>query len=194
MEKSLQKIGTFECLSGRLMISDPCYSRDTWCQGVLKDCEVGTWWAYVVRDDRERRISELHAHKGGVPEWALNKGRWELAGVENEFGALEELNVGVDSGQCGIYDDSAFPDDTGDYGGDDEPPSEYRKICEAVNGPDDSFGPGVAIVLDGRGVCSQSGYGDGGYNVYVSGDRETGLINSVKIVFIGDENEEDEDA
>lgn len=42
------------------------------------------------------------------------------------------------------------------------------------------------------GCVSSSGYGNGGYPAYYANDKD-GLVNAIKIVFISDEEEEDED-
>ena len=36
-------VGGFEVKSGKLMVSDPCYKKDTWCQKVLNDVRNGKW-------------------------------------------------------------------------------------------------------------------------------------------------------
>jgi hypothetical protein len=43
----------------------------------------------------------------------------------------------------------------------------------------------------GLGVCCQTGYGDGTYNVYVK--EIEGRVAEMKVVFIGDEEEEGDD-
>lgn len=47
----LQKIGTFETESDKLRITDPCYDSCTWCSGVVKNCEVGKWSAFLIHRD-----------------------------------------------------------------------------------------------------------------------------------------------
>ena len=44
----ITKIGTFKTESNVLRITDPCYTKDTWCAGTLKNCEIGEWSAFLI--------------------------------------------------------------------------------------------------------------------------------------------------
>ena len=46
-------IGEFELTASRLRVSDPCYSPDVWCSGVL-DAKPGTWEAAVLQFTNEQ--------------------------------------------------------------------------------------------------------------------------------------------
>lgn len=50
-----------------------------------------------------------------------------------------------------------------------------------------------ALGQRGLGVIVSSGYGDGEYNVYIQKDPSSGRTAALMVVFIGDENEEDEE-
>lgn len=81
-------------LGEKVMVSDPCYGLGTWCQGVLKnvlpgqyDCNVeysdeGTWGTMVSA------IEVTHVD-------------YDRCTLDEE---LEKFEVGVDSGQAGIFD------------------------------------------------------------------------------------------
>lgn len=91
-------IGEFEVKSGKLVVSDPCYNRDTWCMGFLDNVRNGKWFAAILKmnagDGWGERVWELAAFtKGGSPS-----GDWEKT----------DIDVGVDSGQAGIFDDGEY--------------------------------------------------------------------------------------
>lgn len=81
-------------LGEKVMISDPCYGLGTWCQGIVEnvlpgeyECNVG----YTDEGDWSTRVADIQViHKDFV----------------NKFLKYypEEFEVGVDSGQAGIYD------------------------------------------------------------------------------------------
>lgn len=95
------KVGTFTSNSGRLHISDPCYDKDTWCAGTVQNCVKGVWEAFVEKRE--------------VPDWGNRVSRLivRAVGVEAEEGNDDLLNidVGVDSGQAGIFDAELYKTD-----------------------------------------------------------------------------------
>ncbi len=42
------ELGSFEVVSGQLIISDPCYKRGIWCAGTLENVRNGEWNAKVA--------------------------------------------------------------------------------------------------------------------------------------------------
>lgn len=160
-------LGEFEVTSGRLRVTDPCYNKDTWCAGVL-DVLNGTWGAFVETSD-----------EGG---WGVRVASINIFNKEYEHKAhswsLTNIDVGVDSGQAGFFDDAKYPEDP------HQDDAFYDSVCDLTLGPNSG---GVLPF----GAVSSSGYGDGGYSCYVS--YVNGEIVAAKIVFIGDESEEEED-
>jgi hypothetical protein len=51
MELTLSSLGTFTNKSGKMMISDPCYEKGTWCQGIVDNVRTGAWVGYVDKSD-----------------------------------------------------------------------------------------------------------------------------------------------
>ena len=124
-------------------------------------------------------------------------GKWNCAVKKKKYGACGEIIenltirhenhpktkldgfeglISVYSGQCGFFDVDYFkknqPDD--DY---DNPDSWYRKICElTMNKPE--WG-----TIDNMGVVSESGLGDGLYEIHSARDR-SGYIVGLRLVFI----------
>jgi hypothetical protein len=101
------------------------------------------------------------------------------------------IDVGVDSGQAGIFDKSSFKNDSliekdpefhHAYRRDKPGGRWYAACCDITLSEEEA---GVLL----GGVVSTSGYGDGGYDCFVvkSGDE----VVAVKIVFIGEDEDED---
>jgi len=146
-----KELGLFEVASGTVVISDPCYERGTWCAGELA-VKKGTWKAFVIF--RDNRVGELLAYHTSINLSTL-KG-WEMLPFE----------VGVDSGQAGIFDDIVYARDDDAW---------YRS-CSAIT----LKAPGAGVLKNG--VVAESGHGDGSYNCYTS--KLEGEIIAIKIIFI----------
>ncbi len=173
-------IGTFELKGQRLMVTDPCYIRGTWCQGIVDRALPGTWTAYVTYSDAGvfgPRVRSLEA-----------RNCIELPATYE----IAEFGVGVDSGQAGIFDESRYPiGDTGTYG---DETTFYGRCCEATlttleivgDIPRSSQGDVVA-----EGAVARSGFGDGGYECLIRRD-DLGNCVAIKIIFIDDESADDD--
>ena len=81
-------------LGDKVMVSDPCYGLGTWCQGVLEnvlpgqyDCNV----EYSDEGDWGTRVSAIEVTHVDYDRCILDE-------------ELEKFEVGVDSGQAGIFD------------------------------------------------------------------------------------------
>jgi hypothetical protein len=86
-------------LGDKVVISDPCYDLDTWCNGVLENVKPGIWHTKAENvniNNWGERCSALIAWHKDVEE--PDEGDYELTGID----------VGVDSGQAGIYDHKHF--------------------------------------------------------------------------------------
>ena len=214
----------FHLTSNQLRVTDPCYTKGTWCAGVLENILPGSWIAEkVIASNQETggwgdRIAELCIWHG---DYIGNVDAHELT----------EIHVGVDSGQAGFFDESQYPEgETGEYMDLD---TFYGKVCEGTKGeyritveqmfdeetvqymiesyakdgktlPETSIEHmrtatrtrsepdylGIANV--GFGVATHSGYGDGGYNCYV-GRNDKGEIVAARIVFISDDEDDEDD-
>lgn len=173
-------IGNFEVVSGKIMVSDPCYEIGTWCQGTLKNVRAGIWKGYILVSDEGdwgHRVSELIAMCDGS-----DGSRWM---PETGF------QVGVDSGQAGIFDVTYYRDESVVL--------DVERISEEIINPDD---PWYSICCDRTlsdnsagvipfGVVSSSGFGDGSYRCYTTKD-ESGVTVGIRIVFIDDEEADHE--
>jgi hypothetical protein len=152
-------VGTFLCESGVLRVTDPCYSKGTWCAGTVPNCRKGTWIAEIDRKncgEWGNRISRLTVTH-------------ELGGVGSDEDAGFE--VGVDSGQAGVFDDRRYPEDPDES-------SFYEHCCHLTLSR-----PSCGVLK--FGAVSSSGYGDGGYAATVRRDA-TGQCYRISVEFIED--------
>lgn len=160
----LQQIGTFQ-ISGPLMLSDPCYEKDTWCAIYQLPAKQGIWQSLIHLDYTPgwgKRVKTLFAFHTAHP---IN--------VETVAWTLLEGEVGVDSGQAGIFDENLFPDmpQKTDF---------YDQCCDLTINKHAGVLP--------FGVVAQSGLGDGGYEAFVVYEKKK--IIAVKIEFITEEQDE----
>lgn len=98
MKRKTTNLGLFT-VTGDLVVSDPCYDYGTWCATVLKDVLPGEWQAKVIK-----QISVERDDNGRI---------MELVAVHSEHGANQKWvklseEIGVDSGQCGLFDASKY--------------------------------------------------------------------------------------
>ena len=151
-------------LSDVVMVSDPCYTEPTWCQIKLKDVLPGTY--------------TTTCRKTEDPSWG-NRCSILVAVHEDYIGTelswREHGEIGVDSGQAGIFSYDTYRKDglvmdtpTKTYSGDefflpnkDEGDDWYEKMCK------------FTLTMEAwgsydNGVVSSSGIGDGGYKCLVA--------------------------
>lgn len=169
-------LGNFVIRSGNVIVSDPCYERGTWCAGNLSNVKKGVWHSSTLKTDEgawgNNRTAVLIAHHESARDIDYETNGWK----EQEF------EVGVDSGQAGIFDSEDYHGEDNNF---DDPNSWYRQCCNRTIGEDS------AGVIEG-GVVSSSGYGDGSY-VCATLTDEHGEIIGIMITFIMLEDDEEEE-
>lgn len=125
--KKLKKIK----LSDKVVVSDPCYTKDVWCMIFLNTVLEGLYTPiikyesdlknYKVNEDHAR-VASLEVIHDSISDYT--KLKWKL----------KSGTVGVDSGQAGIFCNSIYPDSlesTGEYGDDN---TFYGQCCNATLG------------------------------------------------------------
>jgi hypothetical protein len=160
------KLGTFNVSSGEVVISDPCYELDTWCQAVKKAAN-GKWQAEVeIADGKVATLLFAFHSKEKASKYEYMK---------------DEL--GVDSGQLRIFDKDFYRNDKiiikDDFGTGKiilENEKFYSACCSHT------LSNKLAGVLS-SGAVSASGYGDGGYSGYV-GFNKGGELVCLEVAFI----------
>ena len=87
-------------LSENVMVSDPCYTPDTWCQTKLNNVLPGRYNVEVEKSDegdwgtRVQSITIIHEdYNDGQVDWD------------------DHSSLGVDSGQCGIFCMTSYRND-----------------------------------------------------------------------------------
>lgn len=165
----LTETHTWECKSGELIVSDPCYSKS--------DSNDKSGWTLSIHLEKAKKgmwTTELQI--GEVPNWGIRVMKMvSWTGKKAVKGKVENYTVCVDSGQMSVVDYEYYPD--GDVGNYDNKESFYGKVCSLTTG--NSFGGD----LDGRGAVSSSGFGDGVYKC-VAIRNEKGEVVKVKVIFI----------
>jgi hypothetical protein len=150
-----QAIGHFAVESGKLIVTDPCYStEDMEMQVHLSNVKSGQWKASISYTDDEVVETLTVFFAGKKPS-----GKWHVC----------DRLIGVDSAQAGIFDaalfgrDESIPGEVENvYGIEmDEEGLKYYVACSDKVASDDQGGiiPGGAIAM--------SGYGDGMYEVSI---------------------------
>lgn len=183
----LEEVGVIKVVSGRLLAADPCYIPNSLGYGlahVIDDLEEGEWRAQVVTQDEGTwgvRVAELSVVAASEPYYPRY---WDHVGT-----------AAVDSGQFSFTDEDFLPgwDPTNGAFGDWDRNLELAKEAKAYSyyGACAASVHKAGLVGGDRMVCSSSGYGDGGYEVYVARNAE-GVGIGVKVIFIEDEEPEDE--
>lgn len=187
-------IGTFEVDQFEtLIISDPAYDFSTWCNGKINFAKQGTWHAFVDRMDTQalgiRNSHLIVVHEEYASESIYTLGEW------NVIPAL----IGVDSGQCGIFNAKHFNNDelARTYSPerrffplDKLGSGFYNECCMITLDEDYEVSQGLSAGVVPGGAVSVSGFGDGCYHAdYLEFDK--GEVIALSIEFIPDDMIED---
>lgn len=169
------EIGEFKVNATVIRVTDPCYDPKTTpdrCFTKVYGMKKGTYECYAMQSDEGswgKRIAELHIRlKGSNP--------------------LGERYVGgacVDSGQCGFFLANKFRKI---YEGEDHGEAFYEKACEITLDADRNR----CGIIDGVGVLSESGYGDGMYGVYAEIDENKDVVGLILEFIDADEDDEED--
>jgi hypothetical protein len=150
-------------LNDTVMVSDPCYKVGVWCQGEINNVLEGEYNVFISEDDG--RIKELIVSNDKYPEiedWEIN--------MEQSF------EVGVDSGNAGIFDYKYYYDT---HEEDDILDEWYDDMLTGLFDNEDSKN---WLFFRNHGVITSSGYGDGIYHCYTA--EHDNKVMAIKIVFI----------
>jgi len=178
---------SFVISCGTVRVTDPCYDATTECAGTISKVLNGQWKGFTIKSDEGdwgKRVAALFVHHeswiGRVPT--------TVEEIENDM-EMTEFDIGVDSGQAGIFDADEFNRQALhiDHSNNDESNKHnafYSLACEVNNGPE-----GAGSV--GFGINSCSGYGDGGYDCYHL-TNDGGEVEAIAIVFIPTEEDQED--
>lgn len=153
-------LGTLE-LSGKAVVSDPCYDRDV--QLNISDISVqpGMYTAHAsVYDEAENGIRIACLAAVHTDHRIDAQSKWKLI----------SSSIRVGSGQCGIFDDTIYPQ----KGAQEEWEAFYAECGNIIT----SVTP-AGILHNGKGVVTSSGYGDGTYKLH--GVSEHGMFIALSL-------------
>lgn len=206
----------FIALGDKVIVSDPCYGMNTWCQGVINNVLKGNYKCTVETSDEgesSRRVSAIQV----VHEYYMKKFL--------EY-YKENFEVGVDSGQAGIFDYEYYKKYHSDNSEIEHADNNwYWRVCELTvttkKNPDyvkfvwdynaedmieqlerhiewsrnaKVSWPTIQIfdgnTIDNLGFVSSSGYGDGGYCCWTAHNDE-GKIVAIRVEYITEDDEEE---
>lgn len=165
-------LGSIE-LKDQVVVSDPCYDLGTWCQGIV-GIKPGKYDAYAIITDEGswgQRVAELVVLLSNA----------KINGFNEEL----DFEVGVDSGQAGIFNLDYYKEKQPDNEWEKDD-SWYRRVCD-ITCSDEDCG-----TIDNEGVVSSSGYGDGGYVCYAAYNEDNEIVG-LRIDFIPDYDDDEED-
>jgi len=151
-------------LSNEVMVSDPGYVVGTWCQHKLTNVLPGEYQCKVIKFNAGpwgNRCSFIIAvHKDYNTEDKLN---WRK---------VTKVDIGVDSGQAGFFSMETYRKDEVFVTGQSE--HTKRWVISKNDGGEEWYGH-MCDLTDGEGwgtypngIVSQSGIGDGGYELRVA--------------------------
>ena len=162
---SVYEAGKIE-IGNAVRVSDPCYDLGVWCAGTIEGMLPGKYNCFVVMSDEKEwghRVSYIEIRHENY--------------LTKKAGKLIPITVGVDSGQCGIYDLEYFEKIKADKTADGE---WYDKVCLNTCSKDKEY---KGCILDNKCLVSQSGYGDGSYRCYI-GENANQKVVSVRVKYI----------
>ena len=161
-----KNVGTIT-LSDKVRVTDPYYDIDTWCAGTLDNVLPGEFECSYNQDTKKwfngenyERVTSIEVHHKDYPYIEASE-------------YMKDIDVGVDSGQAGIFDFSMFENVCSD---DD-------KKNDFVHDIDDL--PSEGNTIYDQGLVSIAGDGDGDYACFV-GRNDEGQIVAIKIDYYPD--------
>lgn len=178
------KLGSFEVVSGKIIMSDPCYDLpEHGSVNKIVEVPIGTWDVYMSKSYGS--VSKLFVHHNSVTLEDIVRNNIEI----DEYG----YKICVDSGQFGFFDLAHYKDDNN---------IQHNKLAEFI----DTTNNGKWYAMCCEKTCSGcefrggivpnsvltlSGYGDGSY--WVSVGRKNTDIVYLKVQFF-EEDDYDSDA
>ena len=177
-------------LSNEVIVTDPCYTVGTWCTEKLTNVLSGKYHCYYNSEETEDWGYRVTAIK--IVHQNYNDSN--SAGYDFQW---EEINqeIGVDSGQCGIFDfdyydrekktEEAIKADDSLKWDPFDPSYLYGKCCRATIG---EYNSEKCKSIENKGVVASSGYGDGTYTLYVAKNLDDKVF-ALKLVFIETEKD-----
>lgn len=158
-----------------ITISDPCYDHNIWCNCKLANMAPGDYDCYyklthckIPALDLGNRVSEIEIK---LSDKGIN--------YEPDYRKLA-VDIGVDSGNCGFILRSG---DSGPILTESEQDTVFDMIYKSPLTR--------STIIPGIGFISESGMGDGDYDLYAAID-DKGYYDALKLIFLDEEDWKDE--
>lgn len=155
-------------LNNKVIISDPCYDLDVWCQTILDNVLPGAYDCFT------KTVTD--------PRWGTRVTSLEVCHEQCRCPNYKptSFTIGVDSGQAGIFDYDYYEKyHTNTLNNTIINDQWYDKVCDITLSPP-QYG-----AVDNRGFVSSSGFGDGVYPCFIA-KNNNGKIIAIRIDFIED--------
>ncbi len=110
-------------LSDKVRVTDPCYGVDTWCAGTLENVLPGEFNCSYIHEDKEWFTGKL------IDRVTSMEVRHESYPDIDPTEYVPGIDVGVDSGQAGIFDYPMYKEVCADAGTER---NFYQKVCNAT--------------------------------------------------------------
>lgn len=184
MENTITKKGTIH-LSDQVRITDPCYDMDTWCAGTLSNVLEGSYQCFLSMN-QDGCVSAIEVRH---TDYLDTKAKTPVP----------DLEVGVDSGQAGIFDQTYYEEVQKTR---QKWNSFYDRVCNLTYHQHPSAENGYHFdgnPIDGKGFVSASGDGDGSYVCRVGKNADDKIVAiridyyPERIIFLDNEEEEQEE-
>lgn len=150
-------------LNDTVMVSDPCYKVGVWCQGEINNILEGEYNVHISEDD------------GRIKELIVSHDNYLVIDFE-DINIEQPFEVGVDSGNAGIFDYKYYYDT---HEEDDILDEWYDDMLAGLFDKEDSKN---WLFFRNHGVITSSGYGDGIYHCYTA--EHDNKVMAIKIIFI----------
>lgn len=157
--------------------------------------ESGDLYVVMAEQQKQRyaeKIKTAQKYPGRVSQlmvWHESVGGGEDVFNHPHFFHKTDIHVGVDSGQAGFFDRDRYAEYGGDPG--DGNRDAYFAICDLTGSGSEYDHPQFGT--NEWGAVSSSGYGDGGYDLYVLRHDQTGQVIAAYILYIDPNFSSDDD-
>ena len=185
MEIITHDLGSIK-LNDTVVAGDPCY--DIKGMVTIQNVLPGRYWAYARTNCWVSRLIVIH--ENFIDNVSI--GAESLSALDHYLRITKRLSchqdiIGVDSGQAGVYDYKYFLQHMKQRNYNDVT-SWYRRICDMTHTKD-----GHSCTMDARCAVSQSGCGDGGYEIHIYRQKDTNKAVAFVIDYDVEQDSDEED-
>ena len=161
-------------LKDKVIVTDPCYDLNTWCNIKVKDVLPGTYHIFV------RRAKSKADYYDGISRLLLIHQDYLSYFKNNDINLIGDIDstalfknvqlvhryhntaIGVDSGLAGFFNYDYFAKIR--HSSNEKQSHWYNKVC-------DKIGNRHYTKIDTEGFISTNWFGDGGYNLFTFVDK-----------------------